>query len=71
VIIFCEGNDTEIPIIKGRVDKWVQEEDCVIVFSVYSPANTTQAWTELPQNITPELAENLMTGIHSACTDQI
>lgn len=74
MIIFCEGNDTEIPVIKGRVDRWVEEEDYVMIvfsFSVYSPANTTQAWIELPRNITCELALDLMTGIHSACTDQI
>lgn len=72
MIIFCEGNDTEIPVIKGRVDRWVEEEDYVmVVFSVYSPANATQTWIELPQNITCELALDLMTGIHSTCIDQM
>lgn len=63
----------EIPIIKGRVDRWVGEDDSVmkIFLPVYSPANTTQAWIELPQNITCELAQDLASGIHSACTDHI
>lgn len=64
----------EIPVIKGRVDRWVGEEgDSVmtIFLLVYSPANTTQAWIELPQNITYELAQDLATGIHSAGTDHM
>lgn len=72
--IVHEGNDTEIPVIRGRVDRWIGEEDdsvMTIFLPAYSPANTTQAWTELPQNITCELAQDLATGIHSACTDHI
>lgn len=45
----------KIPVIKGRVDRWVGEEDdsvMKIFLPVYSTANTTQAWIELPQNIT-------------------
>lgn len=64
----------EIPVIKRRVDRWVGEEDdsvMTIFLPVYSPANTTQAWIELSQNITCELAQDLATGIHSAGTDHI
>lgn len=64
----------EIPVIKGRVDRWVGEEDdsvMTVFLPVYSTANTTQAWIELPQNIACEVAQDLASGIHSACTDHI
>lgn len=62
----------KIPVTKARVDRQVEDDSVLTIFPpVYSPANTTQAWIELPQNITCELVLDLMPGIHTACRDQI
>lgn len=71
MIIFCEGNNTKIPVVKGRTGGWVEDDSVLTLFlPVYSSANTTQVRIELFQNMTCELALDLMTGIHSACTDE-